>query len=535
MKLTFNLKLDRAELGALLKTLGCNDQDGQVSCNEFLRYFLRLGITGREKERNEQRLRQQQLDEKAAQERARKKAEADQKILMEVDYNYEEEDEIKAMDKLKDASWKYDRAAPGSVALDGFEVDALNPGEFKDLVRRVFNLTFTSTELGFIVQKYDVKRSGTIHSKTFLIEFLRLGQEIRHKMHADQLEKQRKLDLQAAEESARKIREVQNSESIKIDDAFSEQDLETGLAKLTKAAVFHDSERGVSLISFEPASLTPLEFKKALRRTFNITLTPKEMGAMVAFFDKDHKHEVNCQAFLTKFVSLGAEERGRVHLEQLLSCRDAEKKAKEDHLKKITDLASKTLNDVDFDYTMDDLRSAQAKARVAAAKFDASHPAAPGLEGFECKFIRGGEFRELVRRTFNLKLTQKEVGAIFGYFASLKEISKAEDSQSASPSKGTARGGTTSRSTAPAAIEDSLDCKEFLNYFLQMGISERAKAHTVQLEKQRQEDKARLAEEERKLKELTTRNNFAPDSKYSEEDKESIMEKLLIAAEGFDK
>jgi Ca2+-binding EF-hand superfamily protein len=425
------------------------------------------------------------------------------------------------------------------VALDGFEVDALNPGEFKDLVRRVFNLTFTSTELGYIVQKYDVKRTGTVHSKTFLIDFLRLGQEVRHKMHSEQLDKQRKLDQQAVLESLRKIKEIQNSETIKIDDTFSDNDLKSGLEKLTKAAMFHDSERGASLISFEPASITPLEFKKALKRTFNITLTPAEMGAMVTYFDKDRKNEVNCQAFLTKFVSLGAEERGRVHLEQLNACRDAEKRIKEDHIKKITELASKTLNDVDFDYSMEDLKTAQEKTRIAAAKYDAGHPAAPGLEGFDCKFIRGGEFRELVRRTFHLKLTPKEVGAIFGQFETLKQLSKSGEVETVSvptPVKPTNRGGITGRTTArDAPVIDALDCGEFLNYFLQTGISERAKVHSQQLEKQRREDKERLQEEERKVKELTTRNNFEPDRKFTDEDKESIMEKLLIAAEGFDK
>ena len=469
---------------------------------------------------------------------ARKKAEADQKTLMEVDYNFEPEDEKKAMEKLQEASWKYDRGAPGSMSLDGFEVDALNSGDFKDLVRRVFNLTFTSTELGYIIQKYDVKKNGTVHSKTFLIDFLRLGQEIRYKMHSEQLDKQRKLDQQAVLASLRKIKEIQNSETIKIDDAYSDNDLKSGLDKLTKAAMFHDSERGASLISFEPASITPLEFKKALKRTFNITLTPAEMGAMVTYFDKDRKNKVNCQAFLTKFVALGAEERGRVHLEQLNACRDAEKKMKEDHIKKIAELASKTLNDVDFDYSMDDLKSAQEKTRVAATKFDSGHPAAPGLEGFECKFIKGGEFRELVRRTFHLKLTPKEVGAIFGHFATLKQMSKTSEADNIpipTPTKPSNRGITGSTTARDAPVVDALDCGEFLNFFLQTGISERAKVHSQQLQKQRREDKERLQEEERKIKELTTRNNFEPDRKYSDEDKESIMEKLLIAAEGFDK
>jgi hypothetical protein len=59
--------------------------------------------------------------------------------------------------------------------------------------------------------------------------------------------------------------------------------------------------------------------------------------------------------------------------------------------------------------------------------------------------------------------------------------------------------------------------------------------HSQQLEKQRKEDKERQEEEERKLRDLTTRNNFEPDKRYTADDKENIMEKLLRAAEGFDK
>jgi hypothetical protein len=39
-----------------------------------------------------------------------------------------------------------------------------------------------------------------------------------------------------------------------------------------------------------------------------------------------------------------------------------------------------------------------------------------GLEGFERKTMSAGEFKELVRRTFNLKLSASEVGALFEFF-----------------------------------------------------------------------------------------------------------------------
>ena len=44
MKLTFNLKVDRAELGAILKEFDPNFEGSQIPASEFLRYFLRLGI-----------------------------------------------------------------------------------------------------------------------------------------------------------------------------------------------------------------------------------------------------------------------------------------------------------------------------------------------------------------------------------------------------------------------------------------------------------------------------------------------------------
>jgi Ca2+-binding EF-hand superfamily protein len=38
------------------------------------------------------------------------------------------------------------------------------------------------------------------------------------------------------------------------------------------------------------------------------------------------------------------------------------------------------------------------------------------LDGFERNAMEAGEFKELVRRTFNLKLTAAEVGAVFKMF-----------------------------------------------------------------------------------------------------------------------
>jgi Ca2+-binding EF-hand superfamily protein len=293
LKLTFNLKVDRAELGAVLKEFNPNLDDAQIPASEFLRYFLRLGLDARDKARAEQRQKQLEMNHLAEQESVKKLTEAGAKMNLEVDYNFSEAAEESAKEKLLIASTKYDRYATGAVALDGFECESLDPGAFKDLIRRVFNLNLNSGELGYVIQKYDTKRTGRVVCKAFLTDFLRMGQEARYKAHVEQLERQRLLNQQAEEEHHKKILAVQNSETLKMSDRFGDKHLQSALAKLTAASLNYDKVRGVSLISFEPATLSPLEFKKALKRTFNLKLTPQEMGAAVDYFDKDGSKQVN--------------------------------------------------------------------------------------------------------------------------------------------------------------------------------------------------------------------------------------------------
>ena len=424
LKLTFNLKVDRAELGAILKEFDPEIDSSSIPASDFLRYFLRLGIDARDKARMEQRQRQIELNTLAEQEILKKLKYAEEKLNLEVDYNYSESSEEAAKEKLLIAATKYDRYATGAVALDGFECDSLDPGAFKDLIRRVFNLHLNSQELGYIVQKYDTKRVGRVHCKAFLTEFLRLGQEARYKTHVEQLEKQRLLTIQAEEQHKKKIEAVQNSETVKISDEFTDRHLKSALAKLTEAAVNYDKVRGVSLISFEPATLSPLEFKKALKRTFNITLTAQEMGAMVDYFDKDgsktvsvccydkilyctvylHRYtcmreciytivycvhapyilltlllpllqllilQVHCQTFLATFTILGATKKAEVRKAQLQGQRDDWARQAQEAEKKVLSLSSKVLYNVDFDASEVDKEVAMEKMTIAATKVSA--------------------------------------------------------------------------------------------------------------------------------------------------------------------
>lgn len=286
LKLTLNLKLSSGELGAIIKLVNTTDE-GNIPCGEFLRYFMRVGYDGREKEKNKQRMKQAMIEERNAEENARKITENFTKAHLHVDYNFSEMNEVSAIHKMTIASTKYDKTSPGAQSLEGFECESLTPGEFVNLIRRVFNITFTSTELGYVVKKYDTKDVGNVTCKAFLIDFMKYGQENRHKAHIQQLEQQKMLTKKAEQEHVKRMEQVKESIILNIDYEFAEEDLKNALAKLTEASIRYDSARGVSLTSFEPATLSPREFMKGLRKTFNINLPPKELGALVIHFDKD--------------------------------------------------------------------------------------------------------------------------------------------------------------------------------------------------------------------------------------------------------
>ena len=253
---------------------------------------MRIGIEAREQALKDQRTRNKELEQLQEQEQKKKAEQAAAKMSLEVDFDFTPLEESSAMGKIRMASKKYDPAAPGSVSLEGFEVDSLEPGEFKDLVRRVFNMTLSSGELGSIVQKYDKHKTGRVHCKTFLIDFNQMGQQARYKEHLEQLALQRQLIAKAEADHIKKVEEVANSDTVRVSWKFADKDLQSGMDKLRTAALKYDPVRGVALTSFEPKYCTPLEFKKGIKRTFDLKLTPKEMGAVVKHFDRDRCNKV---------------------------------------------------------------------------------------------------------------------------------------------------------------------------------------------------------------------------------------------------
>jgi hypothetical protein len=133
----------------------------------------------------------------------------------------------------------------------------------------------------------------------------------------DLLCRQRDTVLKVEADHLKKVDSVLNSEKVSIAATFVEKDLNSALAKLTEASIKFDKMRGGSLISFEPSFLTPLEFKRAVKRTFNLNFNAEEMGALIQYFDIDQSRTINCQKFLTTFTLLGSSKKDEIKSEQL--------------------------------------------------------------------------------------------------------------------------------------------------------------------------------------------------------------------------
>jgi EF-hand domain pair len=91
-----------------------------------------------------------------------------------------------------------------------------------------------------------------------------------------------------------------------VDYEFTEADFDTALDSfLTVCHRFDYRQLGpAGWAAFKGESLTPAEFRETMKRTFGIRIRPRELGALVTYFDTDMKGVVNCSSFMSSFVQI---------------------------------------------------------------------------------------------------------------------------------------------------------------------------------------------------------------------------------------
>ena len=187
LKKMFHIDYTDEEFSILCLFYDLNHTGHEIDASQFLKCFIMLRTIYMGEENARIRRRETSYQEKVKEEALKKKKELAERYLIVPDYNYSPEEEIVTLEKFCKAATKYDRKHPSSFGLEAFDVKSLTAGEFREVMKRTFNLALDPKELGVIVKMYGDPETNTIHCSSFVIKFIKIGIEERGKMNSQQL------------------------------------------------------------------------------------------------------------------------------------------------------------------------------------------------------------------------------------------------------------------------------------------------------------------------------------------------------------
>jgi hypothetical protein len=433
--------------------------DGVITCEEFTKVFINMGFEEREKELKEAREKQKRHEEMKKLEEIKKHQELELKNASKVSYQYTEEEFNSAISKLTEAAWRFDKMMPGSASLEAFDTQYMEAHIFKDQLKKAFRMKVSPQELGAIMHYFDPEDTGKLHCETFLKRFFRVGYDERNRQKELWRIHQKELNEKRLEEEKQKLEALNTKNSIvlsstaKLDTTssngkegevgnkesteelatpkpkpygdFTEKDFHSAFAKLTEGAVKYDRSlpNAMSLTAFESISMPPHIFREQLKLTFNIKINVLELWALMSYYDKELIGEINCKSFVNSFLRIGFDERNHIKESWRIQKKKKEEELKEKEEKAIKEKELIAFKECDFDFTENDFNGALFKFVLTCHSIDKRSIGPAGLTAFDSESLNPSEFREMLKRTFNLKVTSKELGALVNYFdISLKKV-----------------------------------------------------------------------------------------------------------------
>lgn len=237
-----------------------------------------------------------------------------------------------------------------------------------------------------------------------------------------------------------------------------------------------------------------------LKRTFNILVTNKELGALVDHFDCDGEGKICCKSFLLYFTKVGFLEKGKIFSESLQKQRREIELQEQEEARKLAEKWKKLEIDPNLlnNPTPEDEASAFKKLGEAARFYNRNSALGASLEAFETISMPLAMFRELCKRNLNVKFTLPELAALGSYF----------------DSDGT---------------KTCINCSAFIVKFQSLGYLEKDKAREEQRKKI--EEARKLARErEEELLRVKGEDLIAVDFSFSLDDLESANMKFAKAS-----
>jgi Ca2+-binding EF-hand superfamily protein len=388
------------------------------------------------------------------------------------------------------------------VMLDAFRTRMLEYSNFRMLLKRSLSLTFSDAEFDYVCGMFDRDGDKTVDGEEFLVVCKLLAHAWRKRGLKKNKERDKYLESVLKEKEDTELAERQAYLENAADFVFSKDDEDSMLKKMKKAASkVNKLEPGAPpLHGFEPMYLKPKEALVAIRNAFRVPLTPKELGSLIRMFDFEKRGLLDTTTFMVQFSRWGIEYRDAHRTMQIEKSRKAAQDLIDRHNNLMQSKDQQRESVIDMTFTDADKESALAKLRVAAKGYRKHSASSVPLDGFSSTTITPGMFREMVKRTFNVIFTGKELGVIVNMFD--------ED----------------------GVFE--ISCKAFLVFFTRMGIEERFKDHTAQLEESRAKYSALQGHHENKIKALHDKNLISHELliRVKPEDTESADRKLRFAA-----
>jgi Ca2+-binding EF-hand superfamily protein len=509
MKRAFQIYLTPKEVAAILDKNRMETNSEMVDGKKFLIMFMKLGQEARARRRTAQLIEQRKFQKEQIQEQERKLRMALRRVELEVDGEYNDIDRQNALNKIIEAAALYDKNAPGCVSLDSFNLKFFTPGVFRETIKRTFNIILTPNELAAMIAEFN-NGAGNVDTQKFLVSFIKMGQDEREKRKLIQLEKQRNMNAIREKVAEEKKKAADAKNDLKVSYKYSEKEKEEAFYKLAIAAKKFDKAHpaAMTLDGFEEKSLKPHVFREMLKRTFNFVASPAELGAIIHYFDQDNTGEVSSKKFLIHFIKLGIAERDKEHKESLRKLSEDAELRERQHIEKMAAQWAKAEMKVIFEFSEDEKKSAMEKLTVASSKFDPASPGPMGLTGFQAKVLSPTIFREMLKRCFNLLVTNGELAALIHEFEDKDQF----------------------------AGKHMINCHDFLIKFNSLGFEKRNEFRLAQIEKQRQLDAA--YEEEMRLKKIaldTKKDINIGAINFTEADFQSALEKIRILASNYDR
>jgi len=194
--------------------------------------------------------------------------------------------------------------------------------------------------------------------------------------------------------------------------------LQSALEKVKSAAKNYDRYRqGAALTScFADYQMEAPEFRMQMRRAMGVDLTKKESEAILKDADKDQNGTLDGAEFLLMFFTMAHNEHSdnmkKIQQEkELQRAMEKVKLAEKEQDKVMKDERCMTRN-----FTQKDSKRVMQRLARHALEFDKMSEAGKRTSAAFCCVLRPHELKEQLLKSFNMKVTKAELGALIAHF-----------------------------------------------------------------------------------------------------------------------